>query len=242
MKNNHPFRSMSFAWKAGALALTGLLAALANAPAQVWTNINGGTAAGFWSTAANWSPNVVPNAQNAVADFSTLTIANNSFITNDTPVTVGTLVFANSTANGKTWTLDAPGGNLITLDKSSGIPTIAVTSVQALVGGLSGTQGFQKTGNGALAIYGGTYGNNVSGPIFVSGGLLATVNGASFTGIAGDIIVASGASFSANAKFDGTPFYNNFFLGCHLNKQFSLLRSLFFFLMIPAHHIFYIFT
>ncbi len=203
---------MSFGWKAGTLALTGLLAALANAPAQVWTNINGGNASGLWSTAANWSPNAVPNAQDAIADFSTLTITSNSFITNDAPVTVGTLVFANSTANGTTWTLDGAGGNLITLDKSSGIPTIGVTNVQALIGGLSGSQGFEKTGNGALAIYGATYGNNLTGPIYVKGGLLASVNGASPFG---QIFPATSSWTTAPvsrrmASFDGATFLQQF--------------------------------
>ena len=198
--------------KAGPLALTCLLTALANAPAQVWTNDNSGVASGLWSTPANWSPNVVPNATDAVADFSTLTITGNSFITNDAPVSVGTLVFANPTVNGATWTLDGAGGNLITLDKSSGVPTISVTNVQALIGGLGGFQGFEKTGNGALAIYGASYGNYVFGPIYVKEGLLASVNGQSFQGIAGDIIVANGASFSANGRFDGFAFFNNFYL------------------------------
>ena len=205
-------RFVSSGLKAGTLVLTCLLTALANAPAQVWTNDNAGNASGLWSTAANWSPNSVPNSQDAIADFSTLTITGNSFITNDAPVTVGSLVFANATANGATWTLDGAGGNLITLDKSSGVPTIAVTNVQALIGGLGGFQGFEKTGNGALAIYGASYGNFVFGPIYVKEGLLASVNGQAFQGIAGDIIVENGASFSANGKFDGFAFYNNFYL------------------------------
>jgi len=212
MKKPMHFTFARLGWKAGTLALAGLLAAVANTPAQVWTNINEGTASGLWSTAASWSPNAVPNAQDAIADFSTLTITNNSFITNDAFVSVGTLLFANSTANGRTWTLDGASGNLINLEKSSGIPTIGVTNVQALIGGLTGYQGFEKTGNGALAIYGGTYGNNVSGPIYVNGGLLGTVSGAAFTGISGDIIVANGASFSANGRFDGYPVLGNIYI------------------------------
>ena len=80
------------------------------------------------------------------------------------------------------------------------------------MGGFNGNNGFVKNGNGALAIYGNTYSNNLSGPIVVNGGLLGTVNSTAFQSISGNITVASGASFEANADYQSTTFTNSFFL------------------------------
>ncbi len=87
------------------------------AAASVWTKLVSGNASGSWGDAANWSGGI-PNATNAVADFSTLNITVNSTVTNDAARTVGTLKF-NDTAAGNNWTLT---GSSLTLATSSGAP------------------------------------------------------------------------------------------------------------------------
>ena len=73
------------------------------AAASVWTKLVSGNASGSWGDAANWSGGI-PNATNAVADFSTLNLGFNSTVTNDAVRTVGTLTFDDVTP-GNNWTL-----------------------------------------------------------------------------------------------------------------------------------------
>ncbi len=181
---------------------------------NAWTNLVSGNAGGIWGTNSNWKPNTVPNGVSAVADFSTVTITANSFVTNDTPHTVGELSFANG--SGKTWTLDGTNAQL-TLAAGDLVPPINVTNTQVLLGGFNGANGLVKNGPGALAIYGLNYSNSLAGPIQVNAGLLGTVGSTAFKYITGPITVASGASFEANADYQSTAFANPIYLsgtGC----------------------------
>ncbi len=183
-------------------------------PTSVWTNLVAGNAGGIWGTNLNWSPNTAPNAVDAVANFSTVAITANSFITNDTHHTVGALVFANG--SGHTWTVDGTNAQL-TLTTSLGLPTINVTNTQVFLGGFNGSGGLIKNGPGAVAIYGQNYSNSLSGPIVINGGLLGTVGSTAFAHITSPITVASGASFEANADYQATAFANTIYLsgaGC----------------------------
>jgi fibronectin-binding autotransporter adhesin len=195
-----------------ALFVAGSLAGAFDTAASTWTNDVNGNASGQWSVPFNWSAGI-PDTAGAIADFSKLDITVNSTVSLDAPQAVGTLLFGNNpAANGVSWAVDGPSGNLLTLDAGKSVPTIGVTNVQALLGGIEGANGFVVTGNGALAIYSSAYGNSVTGPIFVKGGLLGTVTGAAFAGITGDIFVAAGATFAADDDFDGTILANNFYL------------------------------
>lgn len=197
---------------AWAILLAVSLAGTFPAAASVWTNDNNGSASGQWTDALNWSTGI-PDRAAAIADFSQLSLSGSSTISVASPETVGSLLFANTAGtNGSTLAVDGPNGNLLTLNNGRNVPTLVVSNVQAFVGGIVGVNGFAVSGNGALAIYGSAYGNSVSGPIYVNGGLLGMVTGESFAGITGNIIVAAGASFAADANFDNTVVSNNFFL------------------------------
>ncbi len=127
-----------------ALAALGILGALpAYGATGVWTN----RVSGSWSTAANWS-NGIPDAADAVADFSTLNITADVRVTNDSPHTVGTLRFGDTTPNSD-WFITT--NSSLTLSTTVGLPTIFVSNQQANVGAvLHGTQGFVKSGAGQL--------------------------------------------------------------------------------------------
>ncbi len=178
---------------------------------SVWTNLVNGNAGGFWGVGSNWS-GVIPNAVNAAADFSTLDIVGTSVVSNDAPRSVGSLAFGGPPAGNACWWLDGGANDHVNLAASITVPVIGVTNVQVFLGGVSGNDGLAKNGNGALALYGSQDANAVTGPMFVNGGLLGTVNGAAFANLTGNVTVAAGASFEANADFDGTVFANNFFL------------------------------
>ena len=208
--SNNTFYSGGAAAIRGTVLLAGLLAGF-RGEASLWTNLVSGNASGSWGTAANWSGGI-PNATNAVADFSTLNLGSNSTVTNDSPRTVGSLFFSDTSPSGNTWVLNGGASTHLTLAVSSGQPVIGVTNSQVILGGISGSNGLVLNGNGALAIFGTAESNSLAGPIVVNGGLLGTVNGKAFKGITGSITVASGASFEANDDIDGTTFTNGFFL------------------------------
>ena len=187
-------------------------AALGSSTTGVWTNLVSGNASGTWGTAANWLGGTIPNGIDAVAIFTTNSITVNSIITNETARTVGSLIFSNTTT-GKYWDVDGSTNNQITLASSTAaMPSINVTNTQVFLGGFNGTQGFVKNGNGVLNIFGSTYTNIVSGPILVNAGALTTASGKAFRNIIGDITVAAGATFGAQANFDGTTLSNNIYL------------------------------
>ena len=78
--------------------------------------LSSGNATGMWGTTSNWNGGV-PNAVDAVADFSTLQITGNSTITVDALVTTGTLLSGdtapsnNSIVSGSAITLATGGTN-----------------------------------------------------------------------------------------------------------------------------------
>ncbi|MGO8698255.1 MAG: beta strand repeat-containing protein [Limisphaerales bacterium] len=212
MKTMPAFPRVRLGRPAWALWLAISVASAFSATASVWTNDISGNASGQWSDSFDWSAGV-PDRAAAIADFSQLSLSGNSAISLASPETVGSLLFANTAeTNGSTLAVDGPNGNQLTLNNGRVAPTIVVSNVQAFLGGIAGFDGFVLNGNGALAIYGSTYGNSMSGPIFVNGGLLGMVTGQSFAGITGNITVAAGATFQANDDFDSTILANNFFL------------------------------
>jgi autotransporter-associated beta strand protein len=147
-----------------------------------WTNTAGGT----WSTSGNWSGGVVANGIDSTADFSTLNIAGNPTVTLDSARTIGNLIFGDAVTPSNDWTL---ASNTLTLDLSSGSPTINVVNRTATINSLlAGTDGFTKTGAGSLVL---TSTNPVSG--------LITFNGGTTTLNSTGKISASGTTYALNS-------------------------------------------
>jgi len=183
-----------------ALALSAVFLVVASAEASTWTKLVGGNASGSWGDGANWSGGL-PNATNAMADFSTLNIAVNSTVTNEVARTVGTLKFGDTSA-GSNWSLT---NSTLTLATTTGAPFISVagSDLTATLGlGLAGSQGFAQSGGGTLVLAGGTN-NMIAGSIVITNGQLKTVNGAALKNVAASITVLSGAVLNLNASFDG---------------------------------------
>ncbi|WP_265594840.1 autotransporter-associated beta strand repeat-containing protein [Haloferula sp. BvORR071] len=161
----------------------------------VWTNPAGGS----WADAANWSGSTIADGSGAIADFSTLDIAADTTVTLDGARTIGTLHFADAATASNDWTLAAGSGGPLTL-AATGTPGIAVDNRAVTLGmELAGTQGFTKTGAGALSLSGG---NTFLGPLQVAAGTLraasATALGAG--GAGNETAVASGATFDVNGS------------------------------------------
>ncbi len=132
-----------------------------------------------WSNTANWSGGSVADGADAAADFSTLDIASNRTVNLGANRTVGTLLFGDAITPSNNWTLaNGTGGPwTLTLATSSAAPSIQVvnqtTTLSAVLGG---TQGFTKSGAGALTLS--NAGNTITGGISLSAGTLSFASGA----------------------------------------------------------------
>src|SRR5262249_25620789 len=140
-----------------------------------WNNSSGGS----WALPGNWDS--LPNAPDAIADFSTLDITSDAIVTLDGNFTVGNLLFGDASASNN-WIINAgsPAGTL-TLAVTTGSPTINVVNQNATINAvLAGNQGLTKSGNGTLVL--GTNNTYTGGTTLNSGTLAINSAGALNTG------------------------------------------------------------
>jgi autotransporter-associated beta strand protein len=154
----------------------------------VWINEPGYA----WSSAANWTNNVVPNNIGATVDFSQLTLTGPMQLFADISPVVGNLIFGDQGAN-YTTALDSNGGT-ITLNAGTNRPTIAVLNQTASISAtVAGGAGLTKTGNGTLLLSGA---NTYTGGSLVSRGTLEVGAAGS---VGADAIILGDANTGANA-------------------------------------------
>ena len=168
-----------------------------------------------WSNSANWNPNTPPNAVGTAVEFGNAT---NLAVNVDQPVTVGTLLFANS-AHGFTLS----GSNSITMSSLSSTAAITVNNgtheisapivlvsdttvtvanaadTLTLSGDISGTGGLTLEGNGALILSGDN--SYDSGTTVGSGTLYAVTSTALPDG--SSLTVAAGGTFVFDPSLSG---------------------------------------
>jgi autotransporter-associated beta strand protein len=165
----HSRRSILGAATAAAMTLLGQHSAFGGTNGTYTDLTPGGT----WSNTADWSGGIVANGQDGVANFNALTLTANNLVHLDTSRTIGQLNFGD-VGNSFNWTLDNNGNfsNVLTLSTSTGVaPVISVSNQTATISaGLTGTQGFTKTGSGILLLTGS---NNYTGVTTVANGTLA---------------------------------------------------------------------
>jgi autotransporter-associated beta strand protein len=143
-----------------------LLTGSANLVAAKWTNAAGGSWAG-----SNWSGNNTVNGTDVIADFSTLNLTANATVTLDGAVTVGDLIFGDTTPS-HNWILNAGTGGLLTMKVGSGAPAPCITvnnQTLTLNASLTGNQGLTKSGSGTLILAGI---NSYLGNTIINGGVL----------------------------------------------------------------------
>lgn len=143
--------------------------------AGTWINATSNSA---WTNAANWSENIIADGVDAIADFSTLDIAANRTVSLGASRSIGTLIFGDVTTPSNTWTLANGSGGpwTLTLATSSGAPVIQVINQTAMITALlGGTQGFTKSGTGALTLNNAA--NTLSGGISLTAGTLNFTSG-----------------------------------------------------------------
>jgi autotransporter-associated beta strand protein len=131
--------------------------------AAKWTNASGGS----WQTSGNWAGNSYRNGPDAAVDFSTLNLTSDATATLDGNVTVGSLVFGDTTPSNN-WLLTS---GTLTLRTSTGGPVITVNNQTATIGAaLIANNGFTKSGSGTLVLS--NTNDVVYGSVTVNGGVL----------------------------------------------------------------------
>ena len=154
------------------------LACTAQAQTAIWTNANANATAnsGNWNTAANWGGTVPTWAAGLTVDFSTLDItANRSLNLGSTGKIIGKIIFGDAATPQFQWDIVAGNGPLM-LSTTTGQPEVEViNSTSVVTVGLGGTQGFEKTGTGALRLN--NQSNPITGEILVSEGVLQIRDG-----------------------------------------------------------------
>lgn len=163
------------------LAVAGWVAPVAKAVDGTW-NVNSST---NWGTAASWVGNTIASGVDGTANF-TFNITGNRTITNETARTIGNMTFTDSGTSSHDWTLAGTAANPLTLDVTTGAPTINVTNRTATINAvLAGNDGLARgAGTGVLVLSGA---NTYSGGTTIGAG--TTYVGADST-VTGGVVVS----------------------------------------------------
>ena len=144
---------------------------------------------GNWSDTNNWISSSIAAGSGNIADFSTLSLPTNLIVTLDSPRTISTLIFGDTTS-AYNWALT--GTNTLTLGAS---PNINVENQTATISApLAGLAGLTKTGLGALTL---NVSNSFTGGVTVNVGSLAldfTVSPANNLIAAANILTLGGSA------------------------------------------------
>lgn len=154
-------------------------------------------ASGSWntSTTSTWVSGVVASGADSVADFNSVDITATRTVTLTASMTIGGLVFGDVTAN-NSWTLAASGGAILTLQTTTGTPTITVNplgsgKVAIISVALGGNQGLIKDGSGTLVLSGSNVTTGgLAGTVSVNAGTLRVEN----SNAVGDVYLATSSS------------------------------------------------
>jgi autotransporter-associated beta strand protein len=142
------------------------------------------------STTAPWASGTVASGADFTAFFNTVDITAARTVTLTSNLTIGNLIFADATNPTHDWTLAQSGSSVLTLQTTTGTPTITNNRTTVISAGLAGTQGFIKEGANRLVLSG--VHNNLTGNFTVNAGILDLRE--TTTAYANDIILASATS------------------------------------------------
>jgi autotransporter-associated beta strand protein len=133
-------------------------------PEAFWLYPNGGS----WANGYYWTNNIPANGRSGTAHFDTVGLYSDATVTLDGSWTIGCLLFAET--NGLyNWIVTGASGQTLTLD-STNTPSIDVSNQMVTISAvLAGTNGFIKTGNGALTLSGS---NPITGNVTINQGLV----------------------------------------------------------------------
>lgn len=151
-------------------------------------------ALGNWSDGTKWLSGTPASGADQLADFSLIDITADRTVTVNAAFTIGALKFADTTQT-NIWTLASSGTNVLTLQTTTGLPSINVASggTTIISARLGGTQGFDFTGAGILRLSGGT--NNS-----FTGNVNLVTAGSTLQFTTGSLNSATGVVFQADSS------------------------------------------
>ena len=137
---------------------------------------NTAASGGLWSTAGNWTGNVIANGAGSTADFSQVNIATDPLIVHlDSARMIGNLIFGDTDpSSAASWTLDNNDVSTNTLTLYGSAPILAVNTLGSgksatISAVIAGNSGLTKTGAGTLTL---AAINTESGTVTVDNGTL----------------------------------------------------------------------
>jgi fibronectin-binding autotransporter adhesin len=184
------------------LLAAGSLLAVSRIQAQDQDGSWGGDSAGDWTDGTKWTDGLIANGADFTATFGNV-ITDNRTITLNGNRTIGN-ISASDTSHNYTIT-----GNTLTLDRTSGVPTIDVISSRTLTieSIIAGNDGLQKSGGGILILKGT---NTFPGGLTIKAGTVRNNNagsGGNFLGTGGVTIGdAANTGASVALTFNGGNF------------------------------------
>jgi len=157
-------------WMCVILVMAGLTG-MVQAQSGTWLQTDAGPF--DWGASTNWTSGTVASGAQNTATFSSSLTAN-QIVNLDAAHTIGNILFS-STGN---FGLSISGANTLTLDTTSGTPTIDVATNRTLTisATISGNDGLQKNGSGALTL---SAANTYTGTTTLSAGTLQLGNATS---------------------------------------------------------------
>lgn len=123
-----------------------------------------------WSSTSVWNPPA--DGVDSTAGFIGVNITVDKTVTLDTSRTIGNITFTDKTTSSNDVTVGVSGGSVLTLDVTSGVPTINVTQgdrTLTINPKIAGNDGLNKAGVGTLVLAGA---NTYTGTTTVTGGKL----------------------------------------------------------------------
>ena len=186
------------------LASAALTTPLLHAQNGTW-NVD---ADGSWNDSANWLGNTIADGIGSTA-FLTQNITAARTITPGADRTIGNITFT-PVSN---FDLTVTGGNILTLDVTTGAPVVNVTqSGRTLTIGseITGNDGLTKSGPGNLTLTGA---NTYTGTTTVSGGTLNLGGGTATGSLASSSLVLNGATFNFSRTGTNTQSFTSTTIG-----------------------------
>jgi fibronectin-binding autotransporter adhesin len=175
---------------AAAILLALVLGEAAHADDGTWTV----DADGNWSDPGNWDSGTVADGTGFFAGFSNITASRT--VTLDTNRTIGNLSFSDDGSSTNRWVLSGP--NTLTLDVTSGPPTINAATPTTISTVLAGNDGLRKQGFEVLQL---TAANTYSGSTTINSGPLQAIDGVGLPSGSNLVLNGSSATFQSSGTF-----------------------------------------
>ena len=163
-----------------------------------------GPTGGQWGASTNWSPNGIPNGVNTTVIW---TNAAQPYLTAGGPFMVGTIRFLSG--SGSLAFGSDSSGDLLTAATTAGSPTLFVTNngnVYFYVV-LSGTQGFAKTGPGAVTFRYNSWAQPYTGTVQILGGTLGIQADYSLGNTNNPVVITNGACLAEESSANAGVFW-----------------------------------